>query len=140
MKVQFSSKNVLLVLLLIFIIFDIQVPNFVSQFLSSVFGKVFLFAASIFLYSQGPLVGSLALVAAYLLLVRTNNVLSIDTQKFIPSEKKKQVFFEKNLNNHFPKTLEEEMVSHMVPLIKDIPIIDSPFIPVVESSYDAKKV
>tara|TARA_A100001011_G_C13934023_1_gene684389 strand:- start:104 stop:526 length:423 start_codon:yes stop_codon:yes gene_type:complete len=140
MKFNVSSKNILVGLLLLFIMFDIHPPSFVSQMLNTIFGKIALFGLVVSLYSQGSLVGSLALVAAYMLLTRSNTIMPVDTRQFVPTQKKKDEFFEKTLNNHFPKTLEEEMIHNMVPLVNEEPIIDSPFIPVTEPSYDAERV
>lgn len=139
MKVKFNSKTLLVVLLTVFILFDIRLPKFVEQFLQSFFGKVALFLSAVALYSQGPIVGSLALVAAYVILVRTSSVLPLNTSSFVPSEKKKEKFFRNTKNNHFPKTLEEEMVNNMVPLIKDEPIINGSFVPCTDRTYDAGK-
>jgi len=140
MKFNVSSKNILVGLLLLFIMFDIHPPSFVSQMLNTIFGKIALFGLVVSLYSQGSLVGSLALVAAHMLLTRSNTIMPVDTRQFVPTQKKKDEFFEKTLNNHFPKTLEEEMIHNMVPLVNEEPIIDSPFIPVTEPSYDAERV
>ena len=139
MKVKFNSKTLLVVLLTVFILFDIRLPKFVEQFLQSFFGKVALFLSAVALYSQGPIVGSLALVAAYVVLVRTSSVLPLNTSSFVPSEKKKEKFFRNTKNNHFPKTLEEEMVNNMGPLIKDEPIINGSFVPRTDHTYDAGK-
>ena len=62
------------------------------------------------------MVGSLALVAAYTLLVRSSSIIQLNTDEFIPDQRKKEKFFRKTLNNHFPKTLEEEMVEKLAPV------------------------
>ena len=134
------SKNLLIILLIIFIIFDIQPPAFFTNMFNHVFGKIILFALSISLFNYGPLVGSLALVSSYLLLVRSYKLVSLDEKTYIPSEEKKAVYFSENLNNKFPKTLEEEAITHDVPLIKDIPVIESSFVPVMNYTHDALTV
>lgn len=139
MKVKFNAKTLLVVLLITFILFDIRLPKFVEQFLQSLFGKVLLFLSAVALYTQGPLVGSLALVAAYVVLVRTSSILPVNTSSFIPTQKKKEKFFRNTLNNHFPKTLEETMVKNMVPLVKDEPVINGNFVPSFDRTYDAGK-
>ena len=75
-----------------------------------------------------------------MLLVRSYKLISLDTNKYIPSEVKKNEFFQNTLNNKFPKTLEENMVNNVVPLIKDMPVISSSFIPVVNYTHDALTV
>ena len=54
-------------------------------------------------------------------------------------KKKKEKFFRSTLNNHFPKTLEEEMIKNMIPLINSAPIINSKFVPTGASTHDAGK-
>tara|TARA_B100000795_G_C22714516_1_gene404941 strand:- start:429 stop:857 length:429 start_codon:yes stop_codon:yes gene_type:complete len=141
---KYPSRNILVILLLIFIIFDIQPPQFLSKILNTIFGKIILFLISLTLFSQGPFVGILALVITYMLLINNNKFNKLiqkkNIVKFIPSEKNKQEFFKDTLNNNFPKTMEEEFVEKLVPLIKDFPIIDSSYIPVVDYSHDAYKI
>jgi hypothetical protein len=140
MKIKYNSKNLLIVLLITYIIFDIKSPEFIRQFLHSFFGKLLVFILAIALFSQGPLVGSLALVAAYTLLVRSSSIIQLNTDEFIPDQRKKEKFFRKTLNNHFPKTLEEEMVKHMIPLVRQAPIIESKYVPTGASTYDAEQI
>jgi len=134
---KFNSNNLLQILLLLFIIFDIQVPVFISHFTNTIFGKILVFVLSVSAFTLGKITGSLALVSAYVLLTRSNNLIPLNHADFIPSEKKKQEFFENTSNNHFPKTLEEKTINNMIPLVKDIPIIDQQFIPIVENGHNA---
>jgi len=139
MKIKYTSKTLLIILLIAYIIFDIQSPDFVKQLLQSLFGKLLLFILSISLFTQGALVGSLAFVAAYLLLVRSSSIIQLNTDEFIPDQKKKEKFFRSTLNNHFPKTLEQEMIKNMIPLVSSEPIIDSQFAPTKTTTHDAAK-
>lgn len=112
-----KSKNVLLVLLGIFILFDIDVPHSVAEFLNTVFGKVLVFVMGVSSFSLGPVFGAFSMVASYVLFVRSNKGVRVDTSKSIPSEEKKEEFFNNTDQNQFPRTLEEEMVEQMVPLV-----------------------
>ena len=140
MNIKYNSKNLLLLLLIVYILFDIKSPIFVKQFLHSLFGKILLLLVAISLFSQGPLVGSLALVASYILLVRSSSMIQLNTDEFIPDQKKKEKFFRSTLNNHFPKTLEEEMVKNMIPLVNNSPIVDSQYIPASAPTHDAVRI
>ena len=138
---KYPSRNILILLLLTFIVFDIQPPEFLSKLLHTSIGKISLLVVSIYLFTIGPFVGFLALTCAYLLSRNSNKVIDIiknrNVKKFIPTEKNKQKFFENTLNNYFPKTLEEELIKQDVPFIKDFPIIESSYIPVINYSHDA---
>jgi len=119
-----KSQNVLVVLLGFFILFDIDVPKSVAGFLNTVFGKILVFSLAVSSFSLGPLCGSLAMVAAYVLFVRSNVKAQITQPRSVPSENKKVGFFQNTENNTFPKTLEEQMVQDMVPLVTDSNIKD----------------
>jgi|TARA_B110000967_G_scaffold209170_1_gene264112 hypothetical protein len=134
-----NSNYILKILLLLFIIFDIQIPTFISNFTQSIFGYVFIFSLAVSAFSIDKITGTLALVSTYVLFTRANIIIPQNNDDFIPTEEKKQEFFENSLNNFFPKTLEEQTVNNMIPLVKDSPIIDQQFIPIVENGYDADK-
>tara|TARA_B100000795_G_C22745288_1_gene417014 strand:- start:579 stop:995 length:417 start_codon:yes stop_codon:yes gene_type:complete len=134
-----NSNYMLKILLLLFIIFDIQIPTFISNFTQSIFGYVFIFSLAVSAFSIDKITGTLALVSTYVLFTRSITYVPQNNDDFIPTEKKKQEFFENSLNNSFPKTLEEQTVNNMIPLVKDSPIIDQQFIPTVENGYDAGK-
>lgn len=112
-----KSKNVLLVLLGIFILFDIDVPHSVAEFLNTVFGKVLVFVIGVSAFSLGPVFGAMSMVAAYVLFVRSNKGVRVVASKSVPSEEKKEEFFNNTEQNQFPRTLEEQMVVQMVPLV-----------------------
>jgi len=112
-----KSKNVLLVLLGIFILFDIDVPQPAAEFLNTVFGKVLVFSMGVSAFSLGPVFGAMSLVAAYVLFVRSNKGVRVVVSKSVPSEEKKEKFFNNVEQNEFPRSLEEEMVQQMVPLV-----------------------
>ena len=112
-----KSKNILLVLLGVFILFDIEIPKEASNFLNTVFGKVLVFSMSVSAFSLGPVFGAMSMVAAYILFVRSNKGVRVNVSRSIPSEEKKEKFFKNVEQNEFPRTLEEKMVQQMVPLV-----------------------
>ena len=112
-----KSKNVLLVFLGLFILFDIDVPQSAADFLNTVFGKVLVFAMGVSAFSLGPVFGAITMVAAYVLFVRSNKGIRVVVSKSVPSEEKKEKFFNNVEQNEFPMSLEEKMVQQMVPLV-----------------------
>jgi len=112
-----KSKNVLLVMLGIFILFDIDIPQSVADFLNTVFGKVLVFVMGVSAFSLGPVFGAMSMVAAYVLFVRSNKGVRVVVSKSVPSEEKKEEFFNNTEQNQFPRTLEEQIVRQMIPLV-----------------------
>jgi hypothetical protein len=113
----FKSKEynyILAVLLALFIIFPVQLPDIVNEMVSSVAGKIVVIVITLNLFLINPVVGTLGLVAAFELLKRASNTpLSLPMNRFIPSELVKST----NLNkfNQFPVTLEEVVISKQLP-------------------------
>ena len=102
LKQMMSKKpqNFLLVVLLsIFIIFNIEVPFFIAELLDNVLGKILVILTSLSLLKIHPLIGILGLVAGYVLIERISNSTGTGPmQLYNPSEKK---YSEMNALNHF---------------------------------------
>ena len=139
MKFKLNSKHLLVFLLVSFIVFDIQPPKFLKDMLNHLLGKIALFFLVVPFFKINILIGLLAVLAAYFLLVRSAAVNSFNPEDYIPSEQKKDIFYKKTLNNHFPKTLEEEMVKNMVPFVSDSHAVNMKFSPASNDIHDAKK-
>ena len=139
MKFKLNSKHVLGFLLVSFIIFDIQPPKFLKDLLNHLLGKIALFILIVPFFKINVFIGVLAILAGYFLLVRSSAVNSFNPEDYMPSEQKKDIFYKKTLNNHFPKTLEEDMVNNMVPFVRDDPVVSMKFVPSSNNIHDAKK-
>lgn len=141
MKVKFNSNTALIILLVVFIVFDIHLPTFANDFINTYFGKFVLLVISLSLFAIGPFVGILGVIAILIAMFRTGfslDSLNMNVKKFIPSENKRSTFFKNTMNNQFPKTLEEEMVKHMVPYVRNDNNSVS-FSPSSNSIHDASK-
>ena len=134
---KFDHKTFLIVLLVIFVVFDIPYPPFLGKFINSYMGMFVVVVIALSLFSLGPLVGALGLIATYMLLSRRTS--PTDVMKFIPNNEKKNVFFQNVKNNIFPKTLEEEFIKNMVPFVNDN-YTESQYLPSANNIYDARKV
>lgn len=117
----------LAIIFLIYIFVNVKMPHVVAEGISSMFGTatVALVALGLLLTSN-PLVGILGIIVAYLLIERSNqqmkNTTSISTVMKKEMEKMDSFF---NVENQFPKTLEEEIVEKRT-LHKSKPDIISP--------------
>lgn len=106
-----SSHNYIFILLLvIFIVLPIQVPEYVASLFDNLIGKVFILGASIILLLKHPILGALFIFASYEFLRRAGIII---TNTYIPNEKNKYKYIQ-NLNPTPKLTLEEETVRKMV--------------------------
>lgn len=124
-----QSELVWVVLLVLYILFDIKTPAGLADFVDSNTGMlVLLFLAGMGFYYFTPLVGVLLLIALYELLQRsTRQTGSSALKRFVPSEFKKNNQM-RAMNNGEP-TLEEEVVNNMVPLVKHAGAPNADYVP-----------
>jgi len=136
---KFNQKSILIILLVFLIVFDIQPPDFIQSFLHSYIGMFVVVAIVLALFSLSALIGSLGLIASYMLYSRIPYEKQFDINDFVPDNTKKNKFFRDTKNNHFPKTLEEEMIKNMVPYVNDN-YTDSSYIPTSNNTRDAQRL
>ena len=134
------SKNkhhlLLVVLLTIFIVFEVPLPEFVSELVDNPVGKVAVAAASLCMLSVSPLVGVLSIIAAFVLIQRSSvGTGSFGLNNFLPTESKKSQ--QLNAMNDFPVTVEEEVISKMLPVANYEDLSTPEYKPVLDDNYDA---
>lgn len=137
MKSGNNHQLLLTVVLIIYILADVQTPPTLANMIDSITGNVVigLLALSIFANSN-PMVGILGLVAAYMLVTRSSaSTGSYAIKQYVPSENSKVMDFSKY--NEFPVSLEEEVVERMAPLVKHDPAPDSNYKPVLGLLHSA---
>lgn len=128
----------LIVLLVIFIVFNIEVPFFVAELMDNVLGKILIIVTSLSLLKIHPLVGILGLVAGYVLIERISNSTGTGPMMlYNPSEKKKMG--EMTALNQFPVTVEEEIIQKMIPMTGP-PLTPPEFKPTQDSLHGAVTV
>ena len=71
LKLKIKTEHVIASLLAIIIIFPVRLPQYINELLQNILGKVILVGIGTSLFFYNPIVGSLALVAAYVLLQRS---------------------------------------------------------------------
>ena len=140
LKAEERHKRVLELLLVIYIIFNIDTPIWLALWVDSQIGNVFVVLLALTMFAAGgPIAGILALIAAHTLITRSTRVTgSYYTQTDGGAETIKMEMLDKY--NDFPKTLEEEVVANMAPLVRydGPPNID--YKPVLESLHNAASI
>lgn len=137
LKSEKSHSVVLEVLFVIYILFDIQTPKPLADFVDTSSGKllVVLVALSMFV-AAGPIAGSLALLAGYTLISRSRNSFKYTDGA---EEIKMQTLKSYNYNPN-PTTLEEEVVADMAPIVR-APCTGRPsYKPVLDKLNDAAPI
>jgi|UniRef100_A0A6C0AKY0 hypothetical protein len=104
---------ILAILLAIYILFDMDVPDQVKEMVDSPFGKVVVAVLVISLVYVNPMVGSLGIIAAFVLLNKSTDMTG-PVHRHISSEVKKTQHM-KAMNTKHPDNLEQSIVSKMLP-------------------------
>ena len=136
-KMGNDHQKFLAALLAVYIVFQIQTPDFLAPLIDTIVGKVVVVAVALSLFAHsGPIVGVLGLVAAYELINRSSmNTGTYGLKHFVPTEEKKAAKMA-NMND-FPFTLEEEIVENTPSYVSDTNITRPSYKPVLCSTKDA---
>jgi len=127
---------ILSLLLSCFVICDIEVPLVLAELIDNPIGKIGVAVLALCLLSKNTLVGVVGIVAAYVLIQRSEGKTgSYGERNFLPSENKK--FSHLNSMNQFPSTLEEDVINTMLPMNRSIDLSPPEFKPVLEDNHDA---
>jgi hypothetical protein len=128
-----------IILMILFMISNIQVPVFLAQLINPLLGRILVVVIAISLFNIHPVLGAVALVFAYELIIRSHKSVHQDNvNNYLPSEHKKYKHL--TLMNQFPVTLEEEVVNKMVPLVDNSGPVNSDYKPVMADLHDASKI
>jgi hypothetical protein len=134
---KLSQNDVILIIVLIlFISFDIQVPMMVSSFVEGnmlVQAGLYILALSTLLKGNF-IVGLLSIVAVQIFIQRSKTSYAI--KKYVPSEENK---FDEliNFNDSNQVSLEEEMVSKMAPIVSSENSGPASYLPILDNDAGA---
>jgi len=138
-KLQKEKHHTFLGLLLIlFIVIDISIPLDLANLIDTIVGKTVVVLVIFSLLTYNKLVGVLAIVAGYLLIMRSMNISGKTNMKYLETEKKKFSKMKK-FNVKHKTTVEEDVINNMLPMINERNI-ESVFKPIQGNVYSAKKI
>ena len=124
------------ILLSIFVVFDIKVPLVLAELIDNPIGKILTAVMALCLLSMNVVVGVLGLIAAYVLIQRSaNKTGTVGTKNYLPTESKKSNHL--SAMNQFPVTVEEEVISKMLPSTNNRDLTAPEFKPVLDNIHDA---
>lgn len=124
--------------LVLYILFPVQTPEPLAGMVDSIIGRFLFISLGFALLFHHKVLGAVALFAVYELFHRSERATgSYHMRRYLPSEstKVKQI---KPMNS-FPVTLEEELITSMVP-VKTTAVQKPSFKPVLDKLYGATQV
>jgi hypothetical protein len=139
LKAEHRHSRLLELLLAIYIIVDVDTPIQLARMVDTTVGQIviYLLIATMF-YAAGPIAGVLSICAAYLLIDRSSKKTGSYYNNAESAEEIKMDIL-KNYNG-FPKTLEEDIVNSMAPLVKHGSIGPSEYKPVLGKLHSASAI
>ncbi len=140
MKKNNAHQLFLVIILLGYIIFNIQTPHLLAPLIDNIYGNIIIIIIAFFtLVNSNPILGIIFMFAAYELVRRSSNATGTSAiQRYLPSQMK----MDSDLSafNQFPVTLEEQMVKKMAPLVETSGPNNLHYEPVSEHTHNAMKV
>jgi len=138
-KLQKDTHHTFLGLLLIlFIVFEVQIPLDLANVIDTIVGKTVIILVIFALLTYNKIVGVLAIVAGYLLIMRSMNISGKTNMKYLETEQKKYSKMKK-FNVKKSTSVEEDIINNMLPLTNERNI-ESIFKPIQGNLYSAKKI
>lgn len=117
---EYSPKHIALaVLLVIVILVNMNMTYKTSTMVGSIYGIVIIACFVLYLFTEGPILGVLGLVAGYALLNQTGLFAPkyASPSSLLPTENRNGMLL--SPVNQFPPTLEESIVARLVPIVVD---------------------
>lgn len=133
-------KRVLEFIMVVYIVFNIDTPMMLAKLIDTPFGNVVVVMLALTMFAAaGPIAGILALIAAHTLVSRSSKETgSYYMQGAGKAEEIKAEMLEKY--NSFPKSLEEEVVDQIAPLVGPEANSSLNYKPVLDSLHDAAPI
>lgn len=133
-KIQ-KSHLALSVLFILYLLLDIQLPKALASMVDTTLGNLVVIVAALSLfYSKNNVLAVLGLVVAYELIRRSSGVYGL--MNHVPTQNQKDKMLEKLNEDNKPYTLEEEMVSNILPLVSG-DIMPPKYDPVLDDLHNA---
>jgi hypothetical protein len=133
---------ILMVLLAIFIVLDVEIPEPIAEMVDTIGGKIVVVIIALsFCATKQPILSALALLAAYELIKRSGNSYHHaigPSMKYMPSEAKKSK--QLSVMNQFPLSIEEQIIAEMIPQESASITTEPSYKPTQDKLHDAAKL
>lgn len=138
MKSEKSHSLVLDVLFVVYILFNIETPKSIAEFVDTSTGKLVVIFVALTMFAAGPIAGILAVLAGYTLIQRSGNVTGSSYKYTDGAEEIKMQTLQSYNDN--PKTLEEQVIADMAPIVRSPDTAQSTYKPVLDKLNDAAPI
>lgn len=109
-------ETVALIVAVVYITMDISMPRPIADLIDTTVGKLLIILGAVVLLMNDTILGAVALLVAFELIRRSEASTGTEAiRRYLPTQAKKDAHL--SAFNQFPRTLEEDMVSKMVPLV-----------------------
>lgn len=139
---ELTSKKheaVVMMLMALYVIFPIETPMALAKMIDTEMGKVVIYVAALSMFSHSLEFGILSLLVAYTIVKRSSVMTGSNYMK--GSEKAEEIKMEiLEKYNAFPKTLEEQVVENMAPLVIHDAAPNVDYKPVLSKLNDAAPI
>tara|TARA_X000000368_G_C23038912_1_gene715929 strand:- start:1056 stop:1493 length:438 start_codon:yes stop_codon:yes gene_type:complete len=134
-----KHHSILAVLLALFIILDVKIPFQMANLIDTIVGKTVIIILIFALLTFNKFVGVLAIVAGYMLVMRSMNMTGNKNMKYLDSENTKYHKMQ-NLNVKHKRSVEEDVIDNMLPRVANENVLSSDFKPIQGNLHDAEKL
>ena len=139
---ELTSKKheaVVMMLMALYVIFPIETPMALAKMIDTEMGKVVVYVAALSMFAHSLEFGVLSLLVAYTIVKRSSVMTGSNYMK--GSEKAEEIKMEiLEKYNAFPKTLEEQVVENMAPLVIHDAAPNVDYKPVLSKLNDAAPI
>lgn len=131
----------IIIVSLIIILVDFEIPNELASILDNkvIVVVLYLCILSLFLYAT-PISGIFALIALNTLLNSASMITGSSYLHEINHSEQTKAEYIKSLDHNNEVTLEEEMVEVRAPLVRNEPVVNANYKPVLEETYNASSL
>jgi len=134
-----KHHSLLAVLLALFIIIDVKIPFQIANLIDTIVGKTVVVIIIFALLTFNKFVGILAIVAGYMLVMRSMNMTGNSNIRLLDTENSKFRKMNKMNVNH-TRTVEEDVIDNMLPRVANEHVKSSDFKPIQGNLHEAEKL
>ena len=131
---------VLVVLFIIYILLDIKTPENLAYLFDNMYGQIFLILGALALFlNSHPVVGVLGFFVAYEIIRRSSvSTGTYGMEQYMPTEEKKSD--ELQQMNTYTKSVEEEVIDNMIPLVGPSDNTTPSYKPVLDDGIESSRL
>uniref|UniRef100_A0A6C0CPF0 Uncharacterized protein n=1 Tax=viral metagenome TaxID=1070528 RepID=A0A6C0CPF0_9ZZZZ len=139
---ELTSKKheaVVMMLMALYVIFPIETPMGLAKMIDTEMGKIIVYVAALSMFAHSLEFGILSLLVAYTLIKRSSEMTGSNFMKSSEGAEEIKMDMLKKYNA-FPKTLEEQVVENMAPLVINDAPSNVDFKPTLSKLNDAAPI